>query len=158
MGGFQIRPVESAEEAQAAQVILREYAQSLAHHLCLTDFQCELDGLPGQYAGPGGRLLLAWQGEQLAGCAALRRLDANTGEMKRLYVRPAFRRRGLGRQLAQEIIKLARRVGYRRLRLDTLPSMKEAIGLYESLGFRRLPPEARAACGRPFWMELEVGD
>jgi len=158
MGEFQIRRVESVEEAQAAQEILREYAQSLAHHLCLTDFQGELDGLPGQYAPPGGELFLAWQGKQLAGCVALRRLDANTGEMKRLYVRRAFRRCGLGRRLVQEAIRLARRGGYARLRLDTLPTMKEAVGLYESLGFHRLPSDARAACGGRFWMELELRD
>jgi ribosomal protein S18 acetylase RimI-like enzyme len=78
--------------------------------------------------------------------------------MKRLYVRPAFRRRGLGRRLAQEVVRLARRRGYKRLRLDTLPSMKEAIGLYKSLGFERLQPHARAACGGRFWMELALGD
>lgn len=154
---FEIRLVESAAEVRVARAIFSEYARSLADHICLADFQRELDALPGQYAPPDGGLFLAWQGRQPAGCAALRRLDANSGEMKRLYVRPACRRRGLGRQLAQEVIALARRRGYARLRLDTLPSMKEAAGLYESLGFRRLEPGARASDGCPFWMELELG-
>jgi ribosomal protein S18 acetylase RimI-like enzyme len=156
MGEFQITPVESAAHAQAARAILSEYARSLAHHVCLVDFQRELDALPGQFAPPEGGLFLAWQGGGLAGCAALRRLDAGIGEMKRLYVRPAYRRRGLGRRLAQAVISLARRRGYARLRLDTMPDMRAAIALYGSLGFRRLEPPPGPTDGRPFWMELEL--
>ena len=114
---------------------------------CCAGFERELDLLPGEYAPPDGRLFLALQGGKPAGCAALRRIEVGTGEMKRLYVRPAFRGSGAGRALALEVIATARNSGYVRLMLDTLPSMTHAQALYRSLGFRPVGPYL--ACPTP---------
>ncbi|HOX68497.1 MAG TPA: GNAT family N-acetyltransferase [Burkholderiaceae bacterium] len=124
--------------------IFREYARSLGIDLCFQDFDAELAGLPGPYAPPHGHLLLALVDGELAGCGAFRRLVdvdyANACEMKRLYVRPAFRRFGLGRLLAQALFDEARHAGYSTVLLDTLDGMEAARGLYSSLGFVEIPP------------------
>ncbi len=131
-------------ELEAARRLFREYAQALGVDLAFQDFEAELAGLPGDYAEPGGLLLLAWCAGELAGCGAFRpRPDAdapNACEMKRLYVRPAFRRFGLGRRLAQALIDGAMQAGYSALLLDTLDDMEAARGLYASLGFVEVPP------------------
>jgi ribosomal protein S18 acetylase RimI-like enzyme len=127
-----------------ARELFREYAALLGVDLCFQNFDAELAGLPGDYAAPGGALLVALVDGQLAGCGALRALpDAdypNACEMKRLFVRRAFRRFGLGRQLAQQLMDLATRAGYSTLLLDTLDDMEAARGLYGSLGFEEIPP------------------
>jgi putative acetyltransferase len=124
--------------------ILRDYAASLAVDLCFQNFNDELIRLPGEYAAPGGQLLLAYVDGALAGCGAMRALVevdyANACEMKRLFVRPAFRRFGLGRLLAQALLDEARRNGYSVVLLDTLDDMEAARGLYASLGFQEIPP------------------
>jgi len=124
--------------------IFREYARSLGIDLCFQDFDAELAGLPGPYAPPHGHLLLALVDGELAGCGAFRRLVdvdyANACEMKRLYVRPAFRRFGLGRLLAQALFDEARHAGYSTVLHDTLDGMEAARGLYSSLGFVEIPP------------------
>ncbi len=138
-----IRPDTPAwlEETRA---IFRQYAQSLGIDLCFQGFEEELATLPGAYAPPGGYLLLALVDGELAGCGALRPLAdtdyANACEMKRLYVRPAFRRFGLGRLIAQALKDEAQRAGYSAILLDTLDDMEAARGLYESLGFVEIPP------------------
>jgi putative acetyltransferase len=133
-----------AEQLAAAREILREYAASLNIDLCFQNFEAELAALPGEYAAPKGQLLLAFVDCELAGCGGLRALPdvdyANACEMKRLYVRPAFRRFGLGRLLAQALLDEARRAGYSVLLLDTLDDMEAARGMYASLGFEEIPP------------------
>jgi putative acetyltransferase len=137
------RPVTTGELASTA-VIFREYAASLAVDLCFQNFEDELATLPGEYAAPGGYLLLAFVDGELAGCGALRSLAdadyANACEMKRLYVRPGFRGVGLGRVLAQALLDEARRAGYSAMLLDTLDDMESARELYASLGFAEIPP------------------
>ncbi len=128
----------------AARELFREYAESLAVDLCFQGFESELAGLPGDYAEPAGALLLALVDGELAGCGAFRPLpDAhmpNACEMKRLYVRPAYRRYGLGRLLAQQLIDQAREACYSLMYLDTLDDMESARELYATLGFHEVAP------------------
>jgi putative acetyltransferase len=133
-------PALSPEEIEEARVLFREYEASIGIDLCFQNFEAELAGLPGAYAPPSGALLLARCEGETAGCVAMRRLEDGICEMKRLYLRDGFRGRGVGRALAEAIIGQARRIGYRRMRLDTLPSMTRAIPLYRSLGFSDIPP------------------
>lgn len=129
---------------EAARDIFREYASSLQVDLCFQNFEAELATLPGEYCPPRGLLLLALVDGQVAACGALRGLDdvdyANACEMKRLFVRPGFRRFGLGRAVAQSLLDEARRAGYSAMLLDTLDDMEAARGLYASLGFQSVPP------------------
>jgi ribosomal protein S18 acetylase RimI-like enzyme len=120
--------------------LFTEYAASLGFSLCFQGFDDELAGLPGAYAPPLGRLLLARVDGVVAGCVALRPLDEGVCEMKRLFVRPAFHGRGLGRQLVERLIKEGSAAGYPAMRLDTVPSMTAALGLYASIGFVDIPP------------------
>lgn len=128
----------------ATRAIFSEYASSLSVDLCFQNFAQELDGLPGEYTEPRGALLLAWVDGALAGCCALRPFDAsdyaNAAEMKRLYVRPAFRGLGLGRLLTEGILDAARAAAYHCVLLDTLDEMESARALYEDLGFVEIPP------------------
>ncbi len=127
-----------------ARLIITEYAQRLGVDLCFQNLQAELEGLPGPYAEPEGALLLAYVDHQLAGCGAVRALPEcdypNACEMKRLYVRDAFRRIGLGRRLARELMDRAVAAGYSTMLLDTLDDMEAARGLYGTLGFVEVPP------------------
>jgi putative acetyltransferase len=135
---------ESAEALDATRDIFREYAAGLGVDLCFQNFEAELAGLPGEYAAPAGHLLLALVDGAIAGCGGFRALTdsdhANACEMKRLYVRPAFRRFGLGRRLAEALMDEARRCGYSVMLLDTLDDMEAARELYASLGFVETAP------------------
>ena len=141
---IRLQPPDSPALLEATREIFREYAQGLGVDLCFQNFEQELAQLPGDYAPPQGALLLAFVDDELAGCAALRPLAdvdyANACEMKRLYVRRAFRRFGLGRILAQALMDRATESGYSAMLLDTLDDMEAARGLYESLGFETIPP------------------
>jgi ribosomal protein S18 acetylase RimI-like enzyme len=124
----------------AVRELFLEYARGVDEPCCFAGFERELDALPGEYGPPGGRLLLARAGDAAAGCVGVRRLDAERAEMKRLYVRPAWRGRGLGRALAEAAIGAACELGCSRLLLDSLPAMGAAIALYRALGFRETAP------------------
>ena len=141
---IQLLQAESTEQIAALRALFVEYAAALAVDLCFQNFAAELAGLPGEYAPPGGALLLALVDGQPAGCVAMRALpDAdhtNACEMKRLFVPRAYRRFGLGRRLAQELMDRATQAGYSCMLLDTLDDMEAARGLYESLGFEEIAP------------------
>ncbi len=131
----------SADEIKRARELFKEYEAWLEVDLCFQSFEKELAELPGKYAPPDGLLLLAFDNGNLAGCAALRKIDEGICEIKRLFLRPQFRGKGLGRRLAEEIIREAKKIGYERMRLDTLPpKMNDAIALYRSLGFKEIAP------------------
>ncbi|MCB1919771.1 MAG: GNAT family N-acetyltransferase [Candidatus Competibacteraceae bacterium] len=133
--------VHTSEDLEIVRTLFREYEQFLGVDLCFQGFAEELATLPGRYAPPLGRLLLAREGQQTAGCVALRPLhEQGACEMKRLFVRPAYRGQGLGLMLAQQIIQEAITVGYTVIRLDTLDTLKQAMRIYETLGFQRCTP------------------
>lgn len=135
-----LNQAESPELVETARSLFREYAEAIATDLEYQGFAAELAGLPAPYAPPNGALLIAHAGANVAGCVALRPLDSRTGEMKRLYVRPAYRSLGVGQHLVEAAIQAARQAGYSELRLDTLPSMASAQALYHRLGFVEIPP------------------
>jgi ribosomal protein S18 acetylase RimI-like enzyme len=135
-----IRPARVPDEVPAVRELFRAYAASLGVDLCFQSFDAELAGLPGAYSPPAGRLLVVEGDGDLAGCVALRPHAGGVGEMKRLYVRPTYRGRGLGRALINRVVAEATAAGYPALVLDTLPAMGEAIALYRSAGFAQTAP------------------
>ena len=135
-----IHQAETGKELEIIRIIFEEYAESLDFDLDFQNFREEIDSLPGQYASPTGRLLIAMYKDMPAGCIALRKLSRSICEMKRLYVRPQFRGLGIGRTLTEAIIEEAKQIGYTRIRLDTVPSMVKARALYVSLGFKEINP------------------
>lgn len=136
---IQITTAQFPEQLESIRAIFSEYAESLGIDLGFQNFESELADLPGKFAAPRGRVLLAHHDQELIGCVAMRPLDDTTCEMKRLYVRPSGRGLRAGRQLATRICDVARDAGYHRIRLDSLPTMQAALELYTSLGFERIP-------------------
>ena len=151
-----LRPAKLPEELRTVRALLREYEAELGIDLCFQGFDQEVANLPGDYATPRGALLVAEVDGAIAGCVALRPLDADVCEMKRLYARPAFRGCGVGRALAAAVITEARRIGYTRMRLDTLPAMTEAQALYQRLGFTDVPPYRENPVPGARYLELDL--
>ncbi len=135
MNSLTIIQAETHEHIEIIRLLFLEYAQSLNFDLCFQGFDEELAGLPGEYAPPDGQLLLARYNDKVAGCVGLRKVADGVCEMKRLWVRPEFRGKKIGRKLAEEIISEARQIGYRIMKLDTIDTMKEAMAMYKSMGF-----------------------
>ena len=155
--GLSLTQAETPSQIAQVRELFLEYAQSLGFSLCFQSFDAELAGLPGDYAPPDGRLLLAQYEDQLAGCVALHKLDADNCEMKRLYLRPQFRGKRLGRALAEQITAEARHIGYRRIRLDTVePVMKDAVAMYRKIGFQEVAPYRLNPIAGALYMELEL--
>jgi GNAT superfamily N-acetyltransferase len=140
MSAPEIRQAVSAEDVETARELFREYERSIGISLCFQNFAEEVATLPGAYAPPSGRLLIAFVGGHAGGCVAIRQIGDGVAEMKRLYVRPAHRGTGLGRKLAEAVLDEAGAAGYRTVRLDTLATMKAAQALYLSMGFTDIPP------------------
>jgi putative acetyltransferase len=153
--GLTLAQAESSAQIAQVRELFLEYVQSLGFSLCFQNFDRELAGLPGDYAPPEGRLLLASCDDEPAGCVALHRLSEGICEMKRLYLRPGFRGKGVGRALAESLIAEARSLGYRQMRLDTVePVMKSAVQLYRRLGFAEIPPYRPNPIDGALYMEL----
>lgn len=152
-----ISQAESSAEVAIVRELFVEYAESLGFSLCFQNFDRELAGLPGDYTPPQGRLLLARSGVESAGCVALHSLEPGICEIKRLYVRPQFRGTGLGKMLTNTVISEAKGIGYKKIRLDTVePKMKNAVGLYRTLGFREIAPYRPNPIEGAMYMELEL--
>ncbi|WP_298209094.1 GNAT family N-acetyltransferase [Acidovorax sp.] len=155
-----LRIANSPAEMDAVRDIFREYASTLSVDLCFQDFENELAELPGDYAEPRGALLLAEVEGSIAGCCALRPLDTadypNASEMKRLYVRKAFRGFGLGRELAEAMLDRARQAGYACVLLDTLDEMESARALYTDLGFEEIPPYYHNPIAGAHYLKVDI--
>jgi ribosomal protein S18 acetylase RimI-like enzyme len=144
---------ESDDELDSARLLFREYEESLNSKICFQDFEKELASLPGEYAPPDGRLILAVYRGEAVGCVAIKKVDDGICKMKRLYVQPDFRQEHVGRGLADAAIDEAIKIGYKKMILHTLPSMKAAISLYKSLDFKTV---ASSDSGEAIYMELEL--
>jgi putative acetyltransferase len=143
-------------DRKIVEELFREYANSIDADICFQGFEQELGSLPGKYAAPDGCVLLASADENWAGCVALRSLGNGICEMKRLYVRPNFRGRAIGRILVEDLIGRARLIGYSALRLDTLPSMQAAQSLYADLGFKTISPYYENPIAGVAYLELKL--
>ena len=153
---MQLVDAHAGQHLQEVRTLSVEYAASLEISLAFQDFDAELAALPGSYAPPEGCLLIAlWHG-QVAGCVALRKFQDDICEMKRLYTRPSFRGLQIGRALAEAVIQRARKIGYARMRLDTLPSLARARSMYAALGFRKIAPYRYNPIAGTAFMELTL--
>ena len=153
---LQITRAETDAHFAAGRALLEEYATSLGIDLSFQNFDEERTNLAKQYGAPEGCLLLAFDENQITGCVALRRLDTCSCEMKRLYVKPPFRHLNIGKSLVEAILEEAKKLGYSRMRLDTLPSMTRAQRLYKSLGFQEIPPYRFNPVEGTIFMELHL--
>jgi len=148
---------ETGGQIEAVRILIAEYVGWLGIDLSYQSFPEEFAALPWHYAPPRGDLLLALEGEEPAGCVALKPIDADTCEFKRFFVRPRCRGLGVGLDLGRAIVDRARRIGYRRMRLDTLPSMSAAVAVYRALGFRPVDPWHHTPVVGTLFMELDLG-
>jgi len=153
---FSLAFVTSGDDLENVRGLFREYALEWNLNLCFQNFEEELASLPGCYAPPGGRLMIARHCNELAGCVAVREFTTGVAEMKRLYVRPRFRGQGLGRILARSAVSTAREIGYELMRLDTLERMKSAVELYQTLGFERIAAYRANPEADVVYMELRL--
>jgi putative acetyltransferase len=154
---IEIVQAESSEQIEQARTLFREYEAWFGLNLCFQNFDEEVAALPGKYAPPEGRLFLAFADENLAGCIALRKLETDVCEMKRLFARQEFRGMKIGKSLIEKLIETARAVGYKKMRLDTYPpKMMKAVKLYESYGFREIPAYYHNPYGETLFMELDL--
>ena len=152
---MRIIQAESSADLQHIRELFAEYVEWLGINLCFQNYEKELAELPGDYAPPAGRLLIAYEDKEVAGCIALRNLGDGVCEMKRLYVRPAFRGERLGWKLVELVLDEARKIGYERIRLDTLPGkMDRAIAMYRTLGFKDIDPYYHNPVTGAAFMEL----
>ena len=156
---MQLIQAQSSDEIEQARQLFKEYAAWLEIDLCFQNFEKELADLPGDYAPADGRLLLAYDDGVLVGCVALRKIGEDICEMKRLFLRDRFRGQGLGRSLIDAIINEAKQIGYKRMRLDTLPpKMDKAIALYKELGFKEIDPYYNNPVPGAMFMELSLDE
>lgn len=154
---MRIFQANTREDVDHARSLFEEYAAGVGISLCFQNFDRELASLPGDYAPPDGRLLLAAEDDQLAGCIAMRKLEPGVCEMKRLFLRPAYRGKGLGKVLVESLIDEARKLGYTHMRLDTMPGrMDQAIALYRSIGFVEIRPYYESPVEDAKFMQLEL--
>ena len=152
-----IRPATNSEQIETVRTLFTEYAESLGFSLCFQGFDKELAELPGAYVAPRGRLLLATVNGEPAGCVALRPMPDGACELKRLFVRPAYRSTGLGRQLMDRILAEAREIGYRQIRLDTVVGqMDKAIAIYRRYGFKEIEPHGGHPVPGSIYMEMDL--
>lgn len=147
---------DTPERLTIVRELFREYEKSLGIDLCFQGFEMEMATLPGEYARPRGRLLLTFESEEAVGCGAFRRLAEDVCEMKRLYVKPKHQRKAMGIAIVRELIGQAKEAGYRRMRLDTMPSMARAIALYRSLGFQEIAAYRANPVPGALFFELEL--
>jgi len=148
--------VKTTDDLAQARALFSEYATSIDIDLSFQDFGRELANLPGEYTPPGGCIFLARMGSEAVDCVALRRISEEICEMKRLYVKPAFRKRRIGRRLCEVVIEEARSRGYQIMKLDTIPSMVDAISLYTALGFTRTIPYRYNPVKGAMFMHLDL--
>lgn len=154
---IEIIRAEIVEHIEQARMLFREYETWFGLKLCFQNFDEEVANLPGNYALPEGRLFLAFADEKPAGCIALRKLEDGICEMKRLFVRDEFRGQKIGVLLIEKLFEEARKIGYEKIQLDTFPAkMGKAVSLYESYGFRRIPPYYHNPYGETLFMELDL--
>ncbi len=154
---IKIVQAETAEQIEPIRKLFREYEAWFGMNLCFQNFDEEVANLPGKYAAPEGKLFLAYADENIAGCIALRKLEDGVCEMKRLFVKDEFRGQQIGIKLIEKLIAEAREIGYEKMRLDTFPSkMGKAVSLYESYGFREIPPYYHNPYGETLFMEKDL--
>jgi ribosomal protein S18 acetylase RimI-like enzyme len=154
---IEIVQAETDDQIEAVRKLFREYEAWFGMNLCFQNFDDEVANLPSKYAAPDGRLFLAFADENLAGCIALQKLEDDICEMKRLFVKNDFRGQKIGIALIEKLFEEAKNIGYKKMRLDTFPSkMSKAVKLYESYGFREIPPYYQNPYGETLFMERNL--